>query len=579
MSKELKYFTNGRGWNYLPDFPERFPGGSRVLTDKSVYKATDNVHAFWTFYDEEVIEETIQKIRRQGVNNIRVWFDYYLWEVYKNYPEERNPYTNNVKHLVRTLENNYMYCNWVFFDSLVTPQFEPTAGIEHLEYIGWKYFPASSLGEQSNFMDNSGIPYIEDMCRLTSGSQASFLYEFSNELKISQFTSGNIVKAVSAMYRCTSANPEIKRALGVVLQHPFYGLSGAVGVGADLNEQYLIHLSTTGLNCLTVHPYTSFDEARSIQVNLALSAAYDLNIPIYFTEGAYALAFNSHVDWMQWCEASGLGWNLYQGFSPGYSGTVYRDIVGIWHSDMEVRLSSVNNYLTGLAVKAGYDPEWIQPLNYKTDYGPLNANGISTYWSPPKGSRESQLRISQNWLPSSSPYYERYRLGGLEQELNENIPIGVIQNWGTSTMDLSTVRNLYLSEAGAQTHFYEEYRFQLGGLKTWIDFIYFTASGWGLNHPTVSSYFSQWNTTNSDYTNLLASATYQATIEYPNCLVPPPGESDFCKGSCLFGPNCVGGVFQNNGLDIIDATAYTAWHKRWRDQLCELGNRIGIFSC
>lgn len=576
MAKDLKYFTNSRGWNYFPDYPERFPGGSRVLSGERPYTSTNNAVAFWRYYDEQTIEETIQKMRQVGVNNIRVWFHYYTYEFYKNLDDDENPYVQRIKHLVRTLEDNCMYCCWVFFDGLIGTQFQPTPGEEHLQIDVWQYFPATTLATNSNFMENSGIPYIEKMCSLTSGSQASLIYEFGNELKIQQFTSANIVKGLSAICKFTSGNPNIKRALGVVLQSPWHDIPGISGVGIDLAEQYLVYQQATGLNLLTVHPYTNFDSARSIQVDLALSAGYDLNMPIFFTEGAYALAFNSFSDWMRWCAASSLGWSLFQGMTPGVSGVTYRDQVGVWHSDMEVRIPTVHNYLTALAVSSGYDPEWIRTLRTKTDYGPLDANGNSTYWSPLKGSPKSPLSLY--WLPSSSPYYSRYRIGGDEQELDENIPIGIINNWSASTMDLSAVRNLYLSEAGADIHLLEERRLQLGALNVMLDFVYYSASGWGVPTASVSSYFNQWNLTNSDISRIILSSTELTNRTYPGCLLT--GDPlNFCDGSCFYGPNCAGGVFQNNGLDIIDHSAYTSFHKTLRNFVCELGEKVGIMSC
>lgn len=581
MPKELKFFTNGRGWNYLPDFPSRMPGGDKVLQDERQYTATNSVVGFWRYYDEEVIEDTIQKLRRSGVNNIRVWFHYYLWEHYKNLDDEVNPYVQRIKHLVRTLEDNYMYCCWVYFDSLVGIGFQPTVGEEHLDNATWQYFPFSGLGRQSNFMDNSGIPYIEKMSSLVSASQASFLYEFANELKISQFTSSNVLKGVSAIYRCTSGNPNSKRAVGIVLQSPFRDIPGISGVGVDLQEQFKIHEQATGIDILTVHPYANFDSARSIQVDFALSAGYDLNLPIFFTEGAYALAFNSFKDWMRWCAASSLGWSIYQGMTPGVSGTVYRDQVGLMHSDGSIRLPTVYNYLTGLAISAGYDPEWIQQLRTKTDYSPLGTTNQSLYWSPPKGHPNSPLNSS--WLPSSSPYYERYRLGGEEQELDEDIPIGFVEDWLTSAIDLSAVRNTYLTEAGSLLHIGEEYRVQTGVINGFLlDVIYYCASGWGVPTAPVSSYFSRWGLTNQDYANVIASSTEQALRAYPGCLVNGPSlGAAICDGTCFYGPNCVGGVFQNNGQNIFDFTAYTRWHNRLRNYICDIAGptKMNLVNC
>lgn len=584
MPKDLKFFTNGRGWNYVPDYPSRFPGGNKVLPGERQYKATNSIVGFWRYYDEDVIEDTIQKLRRSGVNNIRVWFSYYLWEHYKNVPDESNPYVQRIKHFVRTLEDNCMYCCWVYFDSLITPSFTPTVGSEHLDNDNWQYFPVSSLGRQSNFMENSGIPYIEKMSSLVSGSQASLIYEFSNELKVSHFTSANVLKGVSAMYRCTSGNPISRRAIGVVLQSPFRGIPGISAVGLDLEEQYRIHEQALGLNLLTVHPYSNFDLGRGIQTDLALSAGYDLDMPIYFTEGAYALAFNSFKDWMRWCAASSLGWSIYQAMTPGVSGVVYRDQVGIMHSDGTIRLPSVYNYLTGLAISAGYEQEWIQQLRTKTDYSPFNAQGISQYWSPPKGSIRSPVRTQINWLPSSSPYYERYRFGGDEQELDEDLPINFLENWATSAIDLSAVRNIYLTEAGSLTHMGEEYRTQIGVLFGFLgDMIYYCASGWGVPTASVSAYFNTWGLTNQDYANVLASATEQALRAYPGCLNngTPDAPYFLCDSTCFHGPNCVGGIYQNNGQDFFDFSAYTRWHNRLRNFICDLAgpSNLGLVNC
>lgn len=574
MTKPVKWFTNGRGLNFVPDFWEKLPGGDRVSPSENLtYSSTNSTVAFWRFYDPVEIEKQIRTIRKLGVNNLRIWLNYYVYENFKTYPESSNPFYENLRHLVATLEENCMYCIWVMFDALLTFR-APTLGAEYDDIDYWHYYPASSLGMNDSFISTSGMPYLSAMCKIVSGSQATIGYELMNETASQGFfTSGNSVAGITYLKQF-DPTPNRKFSIGWALQPPWHDVTGMIGYGQTGKEQFEI-MREAGTNLITIHPYTNLNRTRSQFVDWALSAAYDLQgHSIYFTEGAYDNGSNSFRDFFSWCESSGLGFSVYQAMASNTSGQTYPG-VGLLHSDSEMRLSSTCHYLTGMAVRAGYDLRRLQLPTYKTNYSDSTGDGRDDFYYPPPNHPLSQtLGVYAKANPTL------YTLGGLDKDIDQSVPISILTNWSTCAVPLSAIRALHVTgsggEAAALPHLLAEHAKQFGAFSLVAELAQFTAKYWGVSSSPVSSYFNQFNMTRSDVDTL--NIFINDLVKYiPTCAGSYAGI--FLPGGCIWGPGCPLGVSIPALGDCWDWTLYTAWSDAMRTYTCAVAAQMGIFSC
>ena len=115
MPKPVKWFSNGRGFNFLPDFMERIPGGSRPLTkDPIPYSSTNNTVVFWRYYDPISIEQQINSLRNMGINNLRIWFNYYAWKYHDDISSS---------FFLDNINNQSLTCPYFLDKNLFHPQF------------------------------------------------------------------------------------------------------------------------------------------------------------------------------------------------------------------------------------------------------------------------------------------------------------------------------------------------------------------------------------------------------------------------------------------------------------------------
>lgn len=576
-TQPVKWFSNGRGMNILPAFYDKLPGRSKFsANDPIVYPGTNSPVGFWRYYDPDAIDVQIKTLREAGVNNIRVWTNFYVYNRYANLPEERNPFYTNLKHLVKTLEKYRMYCLWVFFDGLfLFPG--PTEGLEFDDVDNWYYSPTSALMLDPLFIQNSGSPYISSVCKFVSGSQATMAYEIINETAYTGMASANWINSVSSI-KMFDKTPNRRIGLGFPLQLPFYNVTGvqANSLAEISNNQLQVHIDSSA-NLVTIHPYASLDLVRSFYVETALSAAHFLStyvtgMGIFFSEGAFDNAANSYRDFFDWCETSGLGFSVFQGFS-GKEGDVVYPGIGLFHSDGDIRLSSTVNFLTGMAIRAGYSTDRIRLPNYKNDYVDNNGDLKSDfYFAPPNHPLSHSLSV----FAKSNP---RYVLGGLDKDIDQEIPIDILRNWSTCTIDLSAVRNLYASENDAFTHLLQEQSFQYGAISLLTELKVLTSHHWGLSASPASSYFDRYNLTSIvDYSSINVCSVSADALRVVKCAEEFSG-GFFIPGGCLWGPGCPNGEFGGGVGDCWDWTAYTAVYKQLRDFTCQKMAQVGIFTC
>jgi len=568
-TKPVKFFTNSRGFNFFPDFPERLPGGSRVLVNDPIqYKGMDGTIAFWRYFDPISVDEQLRILRQSGVNNVRIFIDFYVWNHFKNDPPETNYFITTLRQLVRALENNTMYCVWVLYDGLSLLGI-PTIGDEYNDVLHWHYYPDSSLGLNNAFGDTSGRNYISSVCRYVSGSQATIAYEVGNEMKFDLFSSANFVKSVSAL-SAFDRTPNRRIAIGMTQYLPWHNVVGAEGLTAEFSKLTDVYIES-GANLITTHPYTDFDKARSLLVDLSLSGAYDINVPIFFTEGAKAIGSNSHADWYRWNLASGLGWNIFQAFAPNTDATVYvGGTVGIFHSDGTIRMEEAYHSLTSLAINYGYKPSWLKVLKIKTNFIDSDGDGEAEGYDPPTN---HPLTITPKYSP-------RYQLGNFAGEIDEDVVSGFVVNYATCAIPLSAIRNNYASEfvvTGSftiQPELLAEQDLQVGLLNPLGEVSYFTARFWGLSSTAVSAYFNQWGFTHVQALDLTVSTTRLLLGTFPSCFTPA------LSSYCWFGPRCSTGVVLPPGTgDCFDYSGYTTFYKAIRDKFCTYANQVGFFPC
>lgn len=565
MPKPVKWFSNGRGFNFLPDFMERLPTGSRPLVNDPIpYISTNNTVVFWRYYDPITIEEQIVALRNTGINNLRIWFNYYAWK----YHDDRGTtlFLDNLRHLTATLDKYGMYCIWVFFDGLAaTTTFIPTPGAEYDDRLSWKHFPAASLGLNASFYQNSALPYISAMITEVSGHQSTMGYELMNEGHFGIMSSSTFNSCLSAITTLDTTPTSIRKtAPGFALFLPWHDIGSG---GQALNSTQQWAAASAHSTFLTIHPYTAYGGVRSFLVDMGLSAGYDLNIPVYFTEGAEALGYNPYVEFFDWCAASGLGWNVFQAMSPNASGKTYAGFVGIFHPDSEIRMPVTYNYIKNNVVSTlGYKSSWLSNLRTKTYVDNNGDNKSDTFIAP----RNHPLYLHK-------PYSSRYNLSSYATPYDGEYTLSSVHNflsdWSTSTVTLSSIRDLYPQEAGALPQLAAEYSFQRNILAPFVNFAVLSPSTWGVSGTSVSARFDQYGFTSIELQERISASAEEYIIRaYPDC---------YATNNCYWGTGQpFGACLGTTGVgDCFDWARYDSFHSDMRDYYCELLAQTGFGAC
>ncbi len=573
MPKPVKWFSNGRGFNFIPDFMERLPGGKRPITSDPIsYSATNNTVVFWRYYDPISIEEQVAALRNMGVNNLRIWFNYYAWKYHDDIGSTY--FLDSLRHLTTTLDKYGMYCIWVFFDGLAADdKFIPTPGAEYDDRANWKHFPAATLGTNASFYANSALPYISSLITEVSGHQSTMGYEVMNEAHFGNITSGTMISCLSAIRTLDSTPSSLRRVSpGYALMVPWHD-TGSGGQALLATQQWAA--ASAYSNLISVHPYAPYSVVRSLMVDLALSAAYDLDASVYITEGAQSLGFNPFVEFFEWCQASGLGWNVFQAMSPNASGTTYAGYVGIMHPDTEIRMSATYNYIKDNVISSlGYKSSWLDNQRVKS-YVDLNGdNKADTFVAP----RDHPL------YKYNDHFSDRYNLSAYtiyDGEFDSSFIDLLLSNWETSTISLTGIRASYPQEAGALPNLGAEYSFQTNVLGQLNNFVALSPGFWGVSGTSTSARFDQYGfLTVSQQERIAASSAEIILRQYPGCYqvlrVPP-----YVTGTCYWGPGfSLGACIGVTGVgDCFDWGAYENFHNNLRDYYCELKTQLGLGSC
>jgi len=578
MPKAVKWFSNGRGFNFLPDFMERLPTGSRPLTNDPIdYNSTNNSVVFWRYYDPISIENQIKSLHNIGINNLRVWVNYYAWKYSADLGSSF--FLDNLRHLNQTLDDHGMYCIWIMFDSLLlnsNPLADgnaPTEGAEYDDRGGWKYYPRRNLASSVTFFETSGRPYLSSVISVLSGYQNNVGYELSNELSFNHLPSSNVIKGLSSIREFdTRIGNGRHLSPGFVAYFPWHDV-GNTSQTEIATQQW--HCTTGYSTFITPHPYMPFPAIRRVFVDLYLSAGYDMNMPIYFTEGAFVTNHDTHIDFVNWCNTSGLGWNLYQGFSPNISGILYVGDVGLMHPDGEIRLENFYNTIKTQATGAGYKESWLSNLRVKSYYD-NDGDNKSDVFIPPRGHPLFNFRVFDTQYSATQDYDRHFP--NTDGEIPISFVLDYVVNYTTSATDLSAIRAEFPTENGASPKLLGEYYNQAHSLQEFQWLGPATPYAFGISALSFSSFIEDMYGYSMTYQEALdfgASATEWNSVALPRCV----NTQNLPASTCLFGPGWTGAGCNSSLGDCFDWDAYTQWHKDIRNYFCGLFDNFELGSC
>lgn len=370
-----RYFTNCRGvnltiplnsvWEAVGYIPKPYPdyenpagvGNLIGLTydASSAFKGT-NKTAQWYYYNDEDAENALRILRESGINAVRVFLDYYLYEYLGD------EFLSRLQRFLKLCDNYKIRCQFVLWEQFDiignqetaagVPSTEPktrsqTGTLEHIMYnmtgpffapqswSNWANAPAmfetSSTAQAQDFYDNKGVRYIDAIVSSCSSYQSLWSFDVQNETE------------ASGLRVISSATSNYVRA-----NYPFIKTTFGHGGGFDPGLNYLyrdtggsegeigsLYAYSGTIDFASMHTYGNNAYWVKRYYREAVSGANDTGLPSMYNEAVNYPSTNLPRDMIQYIhrdkDAGGL---IYQAFNErNGSSNPFNYTQGIFHSD------------------------------------------------------------------------------------------------------------------------------------------------------------------------------------------------------------------------------------------------------
>ena len=210
----VRYFTNARGVNYLPPLRSEWEKSGHLPRlplnafagvfgatsyDASSYFGGTNKTSQWWYYNSEDNDYYLGLLRSVGMNCIRVFLDYYVWEA------DPETHLANIDDFLSLCDKHKIRCQFVpwdgihlgthpsesgFFDIIGTQVREPSSinhpdSVPHGLVTSWHRVPHafeySSIPQAQDFFTNRATPYLDALFTTVSSHQSMWSFDVQNE--------------------------------------------------------------------------------------------------------------------------------------------------------------------------------------------------------------------------------------------------------------------------------------------------------------------------------------------------------------------------------------------------------------
>jgi len=356
----LKPYSHIRGFNYTPS------------------TARNDVE-FWRDYDEVLVEQELTYAQRLGLNSVRPFLAYVVYE------REPRAFLSRVKHFVRSAWERGITTMPVVWDSCFS-EVHPTYDIDSEDWV-----PNPGVQRLGPEFWPEGEQYCRDLVDTLAGEAGLAMWDVMNEPLVTTWVQGPAMviwrEKKSAEWIAehlrerdsrietiwTFARHFCEVVKGLDSEHP-------VTVGVSRAS----HLAEIGaaVDVLSFHDYRSTRAAIHSHIDEALGFAAQYGKPVFISEMGCLARANPYDVTLQVCQDRGIGWYTWE-LMIGASR--WRDIHGIVYPDGTVRDPSIVAAVQGFFRKRSGE---IVPPN-------VDKEGTAT----------RVLQRSDEWLGSASADY------------------------------------------------------------------------------------------------------------------------------------------------------------------------------
>lgn len=344
-----RYFTNCRGVNLtipLPSVWESVGYVPKVRNDtgsigelltlsydaSSAFKGT-NKTAQWYYYNSKDAENALSILRGSGINAVRIFLDYYLYEYLGD------EFLNRLKNFLSLCDKYKIRCQFVLWEQFdiigsqevtsTEPKTRSTAGtLEHIlynmcgpklipqTYSNWAncpaFFETSSAVQAQDFYDNKAVRYVDAIVSSCSSYQSMWSMDVQNEserdhLRLITSSTSNYIRANYPFIKTTFGHGG---GFDPGLNYLYRDTGGAQGSISDL------YTYSGTVDFASLHTYGNNGYWVKRYYRESVSGANDTELPSMYNEAANYGSVSLPRDMIQYIHRDkDFGGLIYQGFS------------------------------------------------------------------------------------------------------------------------------------------------------------------------------------------------------------------------------------------------------------------------
>jgi hypothetical protein len=436
------YYPECVGVCYVPIYPNQFGnypewspyqgGGIPPAYAPPEFSGTNSHGAIWLYYTPSDIELQVGNLKKLGFNCLRIWTNYFIWNMFENALGDWLPEGDNL--MLTSLDHFLTHCDSVGMNvgvcllehySVGTSNFiEPgTVGEPRLggggaydysipAYIvdAWTQVPGTSR-ESSGFLASglggdylAASSYIVDVINTCKDHACITTYDICNAANESLPDSVELFKQCADLIRATDPNMDHKVFLNSEGLTPFTGLALSNPIS-----------SYSSIDLVTTHPFFITRRAWNEYMNIAFSAAINYGKPFYGTECGFPGGFQRYEDMVEYSRNRNVGYTFWQAMCGHPKGNeAFGTGGGFLHYDGTIRdypaCKAVYDHARDLGYRVGDmsipSDELGQEVYKDTDYdgevyGPAGARRIADNYLPYPGNPVYQSTSGvafRNWI-------------------------------------------------------------------------------------------------------------------------------------------------------------------------------------
>lgn len=564
-----RYFTNARGVNYVPPMRTewastggipRFPppllaslGG--VSYDASSTFGGTNKTAMWWYYNSEDNDFYLGLLRGIGMNCIRVFLDYYVWEA------KQTEHLDDIRDFLSLCSKHKIRCQFVTWDGIQIGSDQP---VGFTDSVGNKYLEPSSTGhadsvphglaatwhrvphafeysstpQAQDFFDNRATPYLDALIASVEPYQSMWSFDVQNELDNETarvFTSAT-AHHLSVGLSANGVTMTVGNGAGYdpgmfELYQDSGGVSGSRPIWYDPQMSAVLDFAS-------LHTYGNSKFSILKYVNEGISGSIAAGIPAMYNESTnYDTLSYPGTELGYFYGQKDFGGMIFDGFiENSFSREPFLTVQGLFYADGTVKNSrDTSAYSFYASSENWFSPTQLHTVfNVKTDSINEGADGgffsgvsstVTTYdgselykvWNPKHLEySETYSGISESdWLKNRHAIY-LFRSTGTNPLVGGNNPNGSVTYPPEPGSDMALDLEYNLAASGKSSGDLVEFLFTLSSMPTLVsygtgedgvDYLGRNNQLMFMNHVMKMLTFSTFDTTQNEATRPILTAT------------------------------------------------------------------------